>query len=828
MAENGFDFGKWATTGLPFLSRDQERQERKKSLKNALCKAVRPENPATANKDWAEEFVKDMCRELCQWKRAINQWKQQGMQQCTDAIPWTTAATSTFEQSYISIITPTSQSAASSDQTETVKTAETIATEVLRGCPSMVLPKLSGIKRKFVHDVVGAGDLKTWAASQGNLRMNLSELEDLSEWWGDCVGLTLDSDQQEQGGRFSSLRIVWLPPAEQALSDFLSSNVHASAVLSTGKELSLKDMWYSFKAMLSERESMERIDADVGFRRVVDMISRESMRRGLPVVGHNLMGDLLHLTDKMTKSPPPASPVEWAAETMMTFPCIFDTKMLSGGNVVSRVLKELETRALQDPAEVAPMEVSDTRLTDGVFLKHATFWGTHKTTALDPVYQTIMSDRPFSESPLHPNGNPTSKITSWSDLVKVERDDALETSVAGTSSCDISEISVAHDAGYDAWMTGCIFAKYIAAVGLNVETLGNVGRRVVNVQSANGETLPVAGQKLFEYVNTLYLMRMTPCSWKIASENGETEQLKSKSHLLTDGMDSSILDRLPAPERLEQDDLSVTCSTVHITGLNHSIKTSDLLDMAADAITYWAQYASPAMLDTTASVCMTDSDQVQQFIQSIVSSDETRASSSSRINSSQFFQRSPIAWVDDDSAFFLFKSPQVAAAAIAGWATQKYAAAKIARGNNAEISQKGIVLPPDLLSSLEESISKSDPEDVMNKWRSKDLPLLGAFDVQSYQTFEESYPEIFAFSKQDPDEAFESENVSSPTELIKTPSSTFGSVSSRVIGKESRKRPLQESSSASSSTGTLDSSPKKPKTEGSNANTEDSSSCLIQ
>eukprot|EP01138_Halocafeteria_seosinensis_P010601 gb/GECG01010825.1/.p1 GENE.gb/GECG01010825.1/~~gb/GECG01010825.1/.p1 ORF type:complete len:1029 (+),score=136.17 gb/GECG01010825.1/:1-3087(+) len=848
LADNGFDFGKWATTGLPFLSRDHEQSSRKRSLKTAMCKAVRPETPAMAQRDWAEDFVKDFCKELSKWRRALEDWRQSASTAGANVhFPWEGSQTRSFENSTVDIIGQTEQPSSSAEAGNTeenqnssigngkTSSADEVALSVLEDCPSLVLPNLSSIKRKFVHDVVGAGNFRSWAAEQSSLRSDLSDMDSLTDSWEDCASVTLDSDQQEQGGRFSKLRVVWLPPAEHRLRAFIKES--NSPVLYNTEEMSLKDLWYAFKAILSEKSSMDRIDADVGFRKVVDIMSTESINRGLPVVGHNVMGDFMHLTDKMTKSPPPSVASEWAAEMAVTFPCIFDTKMLSGGNAIKRILVELETEALKDPAEKPPApEGQSQQLTDGIFLKSGSFWATHKNTALDPVYQTINDTKLFHESPLYPSGRPSADVTSWADLVQVARDDTLESRMehgrVGSSTESISEIRVAHDAGYDAWMTGCIFAKYIAAIGLSPATIRQLCAAHIKAGENDFNTLPLAGKRLFEQINNLYLMRMNPCCWKFA-DDGDSDAaypLDSKKHLLPPGINPSVVQRLPSPQAVKEDDLSSISSTVHVSGLNHSIKTSDLIDMAKDAVSNWAQYCSEAEVERASYVCRTTVSRVQAFVDSL--NDQAKFS--------KFLERSPVAWVDDDSAFLLFQKGEVAAAALAGWATQKRTALLLSKTE--DITN---VLPEHLTSSVKESLSSSDPEDLLNKWRGRELPLLGAFNLQSYAAFEESYPNIFAFD--DGTDVHVSSNLVSVDNLIKIPANfepgvlpeeTAPSVSSATStdgtnGGSPRKRVLTEPSMEESSATNFDSSEsKRHKVVHTDSNEEEQSSssskCCIQ
>ncbi|KAL3679542.1 hypothetical protein R1sor_022498 [Riccia sorocarpa] len=182
-----------------------------------------------------------------------------------------------------------------------------------------------------------------------------------------------------------------------------------------------------------EEENRKKIEAGVvqavGFRKVIDAIEASK----LPLIGHNCILDLAHLHDKFF-GPLPANIRGFSASISRHFPCILDTKYL------------LKT----EPS-----------------LREAN----RKSTSLAIVYQQLCQG--FSDHKGIPqrfySGKPRI-VTKPLSRVKIEFPDELQRYSGGT------DTGLKHEAGFDAYMTGAIFAQICHLLRVDPATLRSLAQ----------------------------------------------------------------------------------------------------------------------------------------------------------------------------------------------------------------------------------------------------------------------------------------------------------------------------------------------------------------
>ncbi|KAK9144950.1 hypothetical protein Sjap_004853 [Stephania japonica] len=177
-----------------------------------------------------------------------------------------------------------------------------------------------------------------------------------------------------------------------------------------------------------------KVNAAVGFRHVVDLLSSE----GKLVVGHNCFLDIAHIYNKFI-GPLPSTVEEFATLVHKEFPFIIDTKyLLKADNVIKNLMKRNSTSL------------------SSAFLY------------LCPQLASIRS----------------SPFLAVQSCVKVE------VQVDDMSSSDWNS-GAKHEAGYDAIMTGCVFAQVCSHLG-------------VDFKSSPSEGL-IQNEKLQKYLNYVYI-----------------------------------------------------------------------------------------------------------------------------------------------------------------------------------------------------------------------------------------------------------------------------------------------------------------------------------
>lgn len=181
-----------------------------------------------------------------------------------------------------------------------------------------------------------------------------------------------------------------------------------------------------------QRISAEKIQSAVGFRHVIDILSSEQKL----IVGHNCLLDIAHICCKFV-GPLPSSMMDFAKLVHKHFPYIVDTKHLINVNSAIQYLMKKSSKSLSSAFSLLCPKISS-----------------------------------------------ASQNSASSSYVKVE----VETDETGLSCWNSG---AKHEAGYDAFMTGCVFAQACSHLGIKFDI--------------NSPTVDFArDDKLQQYINLLY------------------------------------------------------------------------------------------------------------------------------------------------------------------------------------------------------------------------------------------------------------------------------------------------------------------------------------
>ncbi|KAK4278288.1 hypothetical protein QN277_016153 [Acacia crassicarpa] len=184
-----------------------------------------------------------------------------------------------------------------------------------------------------------------------------------------------------------------------------------------------------------QREAEMKIQAAVGFRHVVDLLSSEQKL----IVGHNCFLDIAHVYSKFI-GPLPRTAEEFVSSVNKYFPYIVDTKILLNSNNM------LQTRMKRSPKSLAS------------------------------VFSLFC--------PQIAVGFKSSDLSSLSSMkVEVQVNDLRSSSWNPGGK---------HEAGYDAFMTGCVFAQLCSLLGVNFKL------------DDSSQHLALS-DKIRKYINLLYL-----------------------------------------------------------------------------------------------------------------------------------------------------------------------------------------------------------------------------------------------------------------------------------------------------------------------------------
>ncbi|MED6175222.1 hypothetical protein PIB30_076387 [Stylosanthes scabra] len=180
----------------------------------------------------------------------------------------------------------------------------------------------------------------------------------------------------------------------------------------------------------------KKIQNAVGFRHVIDLLSAEKKL----IVGHNCFLDIAHVYSKFI-GPLPGTPEEFVTSINKYFPHIVDTKILFNNNHVLQERMKRSRKSLASAFSLFCPQIA------------------------------VGSNSSDLDSPTHVKVNVEVndlRSSSWNPGAK-------------------------HEAGYDAFMTGCIFAQICRDLGVDYKH-----------QESSPQQLAL-NEKLQEYVNHLYL-----------------------------------------------------------------------------------------------------------------------------------------------------------------------------------------------------------------------------------------------------------------------------------------------------------------------------------
>nr|WDD38921.1 specific ribonuclease PARN [Fagopyrum tataricum] len=183
-----------------------------------------------------------------------------------------------------------------------------------------------------------------------------------------------------------------------------------------------------------QKEAEKKIKGAVGFRQVIDLLSTENKL----IVGHNCFLDVAHIYNKFF-GPLPKTAEEFVSCVHKHFPQIIDTKiLLNTSDKLQQLMKKSSTSLSSAFNVLCPEIVSG------------------KSIALGPQ-QCVKVEIQVDDQ----------RSTSWNSGIK-------------------------HEAGYDAFMTGCVFAQCCSQLG-------------IDFHSNNDKQSVAESEKLVKYKNLLYL-----------------------------------------------------------------------------------------------------------------------------------------------------------------------------------------------------------------------------------------------------------------------------------------------------------------------------------
>ncbi|PNY15265.1 poly(A)-specific ribonuclease PARN-like protein [Trifolium pratense] len=188
----------------------------------------------------------------------------------------------------------------------------------------------------------------------------------------------------------------------------------------------------------NHRAKEAKIQSAVGFRHVIDLLSSEQKL----IVGHNCFLDIAHVYSKFI-GPLPGTPEEFVASVNKCFPHIADTKILMNTNFMLQERMKKSKKSLAAAFTMFCPQIAG---------------GSKSTELVSPSHVKVNVEVDDSRS------------SSWNPGGK-------------------------HEAGYDAFMTGCIFAQLCNDLGVDFKLHESSKQLAFN-------------EKLRKYINHLYLSWM--------------------------------------------------------------------------------------------------------------------------------------------------------------------------------------------------------------------------------------------------------------------------------------------------------------------------------
>ena len=312
--------------------------------------------------------------------------------------------------------------------------------------PYLILPRANGFQRKIVHTLVEA----RWGPPEGSPVRVLQRASDVPPG-------TPDYERVQ--------RLVWVGGGTAG--------------------------WAAFQRCELQR-SVEEVEAlvarAVGFRRVIDGISAA----GMPVVGHNCWLDLSHTVAKFLGPPSPQLAC-WAQQLAAVFPTVYDTKhMLAAWREVApdpvttaafkdnhsleqafNIVQGKSSVTLYLPTPAAPSPAAE-----GGAPPAAAAAAAPPPPAAPPPASTGGFRGRQQQQQQRPPMDKVSVTVDWPSLARVtlppeflRAESAPQPTLPDGSpqqqppATAAAAAAAAHDAGYDAFMTGVVFARVASRLG---------------------------------------------------------------------------------------------------------------------------------------------------------------------------------------------------------------------------------------------------------------------------------------------------------------------------------------------------------------------------
>ncbi|XP_047338639.1 poly(A)-specific ribonuclease PARN-like [Impatiens glandulifera] len=229
------------------------------------------------------------------------------------------------------------------------------------------------------------------------------------------------------------------------------------------------------------------IEGDIGFRHIIDILCSEKKL----IVGHNCFLDIAHIHSKFL-GPLPSTVEEYVSSIHKCFPYIIDTKILLNANDAIRQKMK------------------------------------NNSTSLSKAFALLCTE-------ISPNIEEVGLVFNPDVKVEVQVDDMR----SSNWNCGAK-----HEAGYDAFMTGSVFAQACSYLGFDFELNSPSGNLKLN-------------EKLKNYINLLYL------SWI----NGEIINLTTCQQIAESSLNPN--QKLPCPEIVFE-------NIIIIWGLSSKVKARDI------------------------------------------------------------------------------------------------------------------------------------------------------------------------------------------------------------------------------------------------------------
>ncbi|KAL6059436.1 poly(A)-specific ribonuclease PNLDC1 isoform X2 [Balamuthia mandrillaris] len=214
------------------------------------------------------------------------------------------------------------------------------------------------------------------------------------------------------------------------------------------------------------RELIDKHETAVGFTTVI----RAIIEAAKPIVGHNLLLDLLYTYDLFIDGLP-SDLATFKKELHKLFPVILDTKHLAN----------VHPKFTSSPASASSSTTSTLRQEAGGML--------FLSTALGDLFEATLKKKPGEEDE--------------GSVEVVHEEGFTRYAFAAASSEGGEEQHFAHEAGYDAFMTGAVFVRLLAMI-LGQEKLLLEQNEEEEVERLR---LNIVAAELKEYVNVLNLVR---------------------------------------------------------------------------------------------------------------------------------------------------------------------------------------------------------------------------------------------------------------------------------------------------------------------------------